>query len=50
MQATCGAVFGCDQSPEMQAAARARVAAAGWSNVLLVETPAQALRLPAAHA
>jgi ubiquinone/menaquinone biosynthesis C-methylase UbiE len=38
-----GLVFGCDQSPEMQAAARARVAAAGWSNVLLVETPAQAL-------
>ena len=41
-----GWVFGFDQSPEMQARAGARVAAAGWSNVLLFETPAQALRLP----
>ena len=42
----CGLVFGFDQSPEMYAGACARVAAAGWGNVLLYETPAQALRLP----
>lgn len=41
-----GLVIGLDQSPEMLARARARVAAAGWSNVLLFETPAQALLLP----
>ena len=42
-----GSVFGLDQSPEMIALARERVAAAGWSNVQLFETPAQGLRLPA---
>ena len=42
-----GAVFGCDQSPEMLAQARARVAAAGWRNVMLIETAAQSLALPA---
>jgi demethylmenaquinone methyltransferase/2-methoxy-6-polyprenyl-1,4-benzoquinol methylase len=41
-----GRVYGFDQSPEMLAIARARVAAAGWSNVQLYETPAQALQLP----
>ena len=40
-----GRVFGFDQSPEMHAVACARVAATGWSNVLLFEAPAQALRL-----
>jgi demethylmenaquinone methyltransferase/2-methoxy-6-polyprenyl-1,4-benzoquinol methylase len=41
-----GRVYGFDQSPDMQALARARVAAAGWKNVRLYETPAQGLRLP----
>ena len=41
-----GLVFGFDQSPEMQQLARARVATAGWSNVLVFETAAQGLRLP----
>jgi SAM-dependent methyltransferase len=41
-----GLVYGFDQSPEMLAQARARVAAAGWDNVRLYEAPAQALRLP----
>lgn len=43
-----GRVYGFDQSPEMHAIARARVAAAEWNNVLLFETPAQGLRLPEA--
>lgn len=39
-----GRVVGLDQSPEMLAQARARVAAAGWTTqVELVEGPAQAL-------
>ncbi len=42
-----GWVYGFDQSPEMLAQARERVAAAGWANVQIFETPAQALRLPA---
>jgi SAM-dependent methyltransferase len=41
-----GRVYGFDQSPEMQAQAHARVAAAGWRNVHLYETTAQGLRLP----
>jgi ubiquinone/menaquinone biosynthesis C-methylase UbiE len=41
-----GIVFGCDQSPDMLAHARRRVAAAGWTNVRLLEMPAQALALP----
>ena len=40
-----GVVCGVVQSPEMHAGACARVAAAGWSNVVLFETSAQALRL-----
>ena len=43
-----GWVYGFDQSPEMLAQARERVAAAGWHNVELFETPAQGLALPAA--
>jgi demethylmenaquinone methyltransferase/2-methoxy-6-polyprenyl-1,4-benzoquinol methylase len=43
-----GRVYGFDQSPEMLAVARRRVAEAGWSNVLLFEAPAQALSLPEA--
>lgn len=42
-----GWVYGCDQSLEMLGLARARVAAAGWTNVTLFETPAQGLALPA---
>lgn len=38
-----GRVVGIDQSPEMLAQARARVAAAGWTQVGLIEGPAQAL-------
>jgi arsenite methyltransferase len=41
-----GVIYGFDQSPEMLALARRRVAQAGWSNVHLYEVPAQALRLP----
>lgn len=41
-----GWVYGFDQSPEMLALARDRVAAAGWANVQLFETPAQFLHLP----
>lgn len=41
-----GWVYGFDQSPEMLSQARDRVAAKGWVNVQLFETPAQALRLP----
>ncbi|MCU0951808.1 MAG: methyltransferase domain-containing protein [Burkholderiaceae bacterium] len=41
-----GAVFGFDQSPDMLAQARARVAAAGWRNVQVIESAAQALALP----
>jgi SAM-dependent methyltransferase len=43
---TAGQVYGFDQSPEMLAQARARVAAAGWSNVTVYERAAQELRLP----
>lgn len=41
-----GRVYGFDQSPEMFALARARVAQAGWSNVQLFDVPAQGLHLP----
>ncbi len=41
-----GQVYGFDHSAEMLVQARARVAQAGWRNVTLFETPAQALRLP----
>lgn len=40
-----GRVWGVDQSPDMLAQAQRRVAEADWSNVHLVEAPAQALRL-----
>lgn len=43
-----GQVYGFDHSPEMLARARHRVAQAGWRNVSLFETPAQALKLPQA--
>ncbi|MBP9118597.1 MAG: methyltransferase domain-containing protein [Methyloversatilis sp.] len=42
-----GHVYGFDQSPDMLEQARRRVAAAGWQNVHLHETPAQGLALPA---
>jgi arsenite methyltransferase len=42
-----GRVYGFDQSPEMLAQARARVAAAGWDNVTVYECAAQELWLPA---
>jgi SAM-dependent methyltransferase len=41
-----GMVYGCDQSPDMLAHARRRVAEADWSNVVLFETAAQGLSLP----
>jgi len=41
-----GVVYGFDQSPEMLALARDRVARRGWSNVHLFETAAQGLQLP----
>jgi demethylmenaquinone methyltransferase/2-methoxy-6-polyprenyl-1,4-benzoquinol methylase len=43
-----GVVYGFDQSPEMLAGARRRVAEAGWRNVMLYEVPAQGLSLPEA--
>jgi len=43
-----GRVYGFDQSPQMLARATARVDAAGWQNVCLIETAAQALKLPEA--
>jgi arsenite methyltransferase len=41
-----GRVWGFDHSPEMLAQARAKVAAAGWTNVEVIESAAQHLRLP----
>jgi SAM-dependent methyltransferase len=41
-----GVVYGFDQSPEMLAHARRRVAEACWRNVMLYEAPAQRLDLP----
>lgn len=38
-----GRLIGVDQSPEMLARARARVRDAGWENVTLVESPADAM-------
>jgi ubiquinone/menaquinone biosynthesis C-methylase UbiE len=43
-----GMVYGCDQSPEMLSIARRRQAAAGWSNVRLVQSAAQHVELPEA--
>lgn len=42
-----GHVYGFDQSPDMLERARHRVVTAGWHNVMLSETSAQALVLPA---
>jgi demethylmenaquinone methyltransferase/2-methoxy-6-polyprenyl-1,4-benzoquinol methylase len=41
-----GMIYGFDQSPEMLAFARQRVAAQNWTNVQLLHTAAQDLRLP----
>lgn len=41
-----GAVIGVEQSPDMLALARRRVAAAGWNNVTLIEAAAEAVVLP----
>lgn len=43
-----GRVYGIDHSPDMLERARARVAQAGWSNVSVLEVPAQSLVLPEA--
>ena len=43
-----GRVVGIDHSPDMLEQARARVAQAGWTNVSVLEVPAQALVLPEA--
>jgi ubiquinone/menaquinone biosynthesis C-methylase UbiE len=40
-----GQLIGVDVSPDMLAIARARVASHGWQNVVLCETPAEALNL-----
>lgn len=40
-----GSVVGIDHSPDMLKRAHARVAEAGWANVLVQETPAQSLEL-----
>ncbi len=45
-EGTAGQVYGFDHSAEMLVQARARAAAAGWGNVQLFETAAQALALP----
>ncbi|MFZ9408312.1 MAG: class I SAM-dependent methyltransferase [Burkholderiaceae bacterium] len=41
-----GRVWACDQSPDMLRQARARVAQAAWTNVVLFEEAAQKLELP----
>ncbi|MCP5265773.1 MAG: methyltransferase domain-containing protein [Burkholderiaceae bacterium] len=41
-----GAVWGVEQSPEMAAIARERIAAEGWSNVQVFEAAAHEARLP----
>lgn len=41
-----GRLVGIEQSPEMIARARERVAAHGWSNVTLVNSPVEDARLP----
>ena len=41
-----GHVIGIEQSPEMLARARARVKAAGWRQVELVEAPVESARIP----
>ncbi|HEX8075836.1 MAG TPA: methyltransferase domain-containing protein [Thermoleophilaceae bacterium] len=40
-----GAIVGIDLSPDMLAQGRDRVAAAGWSNVTLIEAPVEQARL-----
>jgi trans-aconitate methyltransferase len=42
-----GRIVGVDQSPEMLAVARARLDEAGWSNVTLIESPADRAEIPA---
>lgn len=41
-----GAIYGCDQSPEMLAIAERRKIESGWSNVTLIHCAAQELSLP----
>jgi demethylmenaquinone methyltransferase/2-methoxy-6-polyprenyl-1,4-benzoquinol methylase len=41
-----GRLIGIEQSPEMIAIARRRVAARGWTNVTLVEAPMEDVRVP----
>lgn len=43
-----GRVIAVEQSPEMMAQARARVAAGGWDNVTLIEAPIEDAALPCA--
>jgi len=42
-----GTIVGVDAAPEMLAVASARVAAAGWDNVVLVGSPVESADLPA---
>lgn len=41
-----GRLIGVEQSPDMLAIARRRVAACGWSNVTLIESPAEEAAIP----
>lgn len=41
-----GAIYGCDQSPEMLAIAERRRIESGWGNVMLIQCAAQELSLP----
>jgi SAM-dependent methyltransferase len=41
-----GSVVGIEESPEMAAVARERVASEGWPNVTIVESPAEAAEIP----
>jgi SAM-dependent methyltransferase len=43
-----GAVIGIEESPEMAAVARERIAGGGWANVTVVQAPAEEARLGAA--
>jgi ubiquinone/menaquinone biosynthesis C-methylase UbiE len=43
-----GAVIGIEESPEMAAVARERIADGGWANVTVVQAPAEEARLGAA--
>ena len=41
-----GSVVGIEESPEMAAVARQRIAAEGWPNVTVVQSPAEDAKIP----